>query len=75
MRYIYMAIAFVWLFGLVLNAAYMIPTGKVGLLHLHNFAKLSLSGENIIRTGIAQMYLIWEGYQHVLPINASLGQV
>ena len=33
MRYIYIAIAFVWTFGLSLNAAYMIPTGKVNLIY------------------------------------------
>ena len=32
-----MAIAFAWLFGMGLNAAYMIPTGKVRLLNLQTF--------------------------------------
>ena len=40
MRYIYMAIAFVWIFGLGLNAAHMIPTGKVILIYLYKSSLL-----------------------------------
>ena len=36
-RYIYMAVAFVWVFGIGLNAAYMIPTGKVGSENIETF--------------------------------------
>ena len=31
MRYLYAAIVFVWIFGIGLNASYMIPTTKVGI--------------------------------------------
>ena len=40
MRYIYMATAFCWVFGVTVNASYMIPTGKVGLIHLHRSSLL-----------------------------------
>ena len=37
MRYLYMALAFSWLFGTGLNAAYMIPTGRVSSLFVRLF--------------------------------------
>ena len=35
MKYIYIAIALSWIIGLVHNAAYMIPTGKVSIPFVH----------------------------------------
>ena len=37
MRYIYAAIAFVWVFGIGLNASYMIPTATVGQFKLASY--------------------------------------
>ena len=52
-RYIYMAIAFVWVFGIGLNAAYMIPTGKVGS---ENIANLSHDGRKLSDSNVKSVF-------------------
>ena len=39
MRYIYMAIASVWIFGLGFTGAYMIPTSTASVLYLEIFKR------------------------------------
>ena len=67
MRYLYIGLGFSWVFGIGLNAAYMIPTGRVSYVRLSDSTiNLSVRRRNSPRPGgfTGSLFYVPFYYQH-----------